>query len=185
MNRPSTLQIWQSTRTAPAERLAKFRSWLADEVENRIQWPGAPDARVKQVHQAARFIETFVLELSRRGWLFDGPHLAKHIRAQLDEIRAAQVAGRVNHIWPFFKSVIDRYAGVKAEELAAEALSLKCHLKNIERDLSLDSSVTLPELVAIDARLRAEASLRKSKTPKQSIKSIASIKSIPTQSTLL
>lgn len=166
-NRPqSTLELWMSTRTAPAERLAKFRLWLVDEVENRIRWPQSKPQRVKEVYQAARFIEAFCRELAARGWLFDGPALVKHIRAQLDEIRAAQEAGRVQALWPFFKAVIDRYAGVRAEELAAEAISLRCHIGNIERNLLAAESLTIPELCAEDARQRALAGLRaKTKQP--------------------
>lgn len=73
------------------------------------------------IEQCRVKLERLVVDLWRRGWMLDGQRLAKHLRAALDDVAAAQRAGRVKDFWPFFGRVIDRYVGLNAEEIQREA----------------------------------------------------------------
>jgi hypothetical protein len=149
-----------SDQAAPAERLLKFEAWLSQELQNRLAWPQDPIRRRKQVGQCSAFVRQFVHELNRRGWLFDAKELASVIRERLDEIRRAQDAGRVKDLYPFFRSIFNRYAGQKAEELRAKATSVGARIDLVKaRHLTLVEIVAQSEIErAQERRLRDEAS---------------------------
>lgn len=146
------VDAWMLSVHAPAERLLAFDGWVRAQLEKRLQWPGNERARVKLLHQCRDRMERLVLELWRREWLLDGPRLAKHVIAALDDVAAAQRAGRVKDFWPFFCRVIDGYVGLNAEEIQREARAAagtkSAAVVGELLKASLGRTATLPELVA-------------------------------------
>jgi hypothetical protein len=146
---------WMLSVLAPEERLLKFDIWVRCQLYSRILWPGTQAMQRKLVEQCRVKVERLVIDLWRRGWLLDGRRLADHITAALDDIGAAQRAGRVQEFWPFFCRVIDRYVGINSEEIQAEARAMSGArpVSSIIEGLGLGSrsaaaAPTLPELVA-------------------------------------
>ena len=127
----------------PAERLVAFEKWLARQLQEKLIWPHDQYRQKKQIHQCKGFILKFIVELKQRGWLFDGPLLAQVINDKLNEIRSAQEKNRVDDLWPFFKSLFDRYAGERAEELKEQSMRSGYHISNIQAGIK-----TMPEIVA-------------------------------------
>jgi hypothetical protein len=115
---------WMVTGSAPEERLLKFDAWARRQLSTRLQWPTDARKKARQIEQCRVRLERLVIELWRRGWCLDGQRLAKHILAAIDDIGAAQRAGRVKDFWPFYCRVIDSYVGINAEEIQTEARSL-------------------------------------------------------------
>jgi valyl-tRNA synthetase len=120
--RDAVLRAWIWGKT-PEQRLLKFDAWVKLELAARLDWTWAGPAQAKRLEQCRAQLETMLKHLFERGWHLDGRKLADLITAALDEVGAAQRAGRVKDFWPFFKSVISRYVGTHAEEIQAEALS--------------------------------------------------------------
>lgn len=116
---------WMLAVAAPEERLLKFDGWIKSQLATRLKWPADERRRIKLLGQCSVRLETMILELWRRGWMLDGKELSTHIRAALDDIAAAQAAGRVKEFFPFFCGVVDRYVGLNAEKIQAEARRLR------------------------------------------------------------
>jgi len=172
---------WMLTILAPEDRLLKFDSWVRRQLEGRLQWPEDARRRAKLIEQSRVKLERLVIDLWRRGWMLDGQRLARHILAALDDIAAAQRAGRVKDFWPFFSRVVDRYVGINAEEIQAEARAcagarpIGSILSSIieSRGKPAAQGPTLPELVAqrreetlrekLARRRKADASKARSK----------------------
>jgi hypothetical protein len=150
---------WWQTDQKPEDRLLKFDRWLAAELAERLLWPADKKQAARLVQQCRIELERLVIALWRRGWMLDGLRLAKHIRAALDDVGAAQRAGRVLDFWPFFRRVIESYVGVNAEELKAEAMSVGAHVGMILAGIKRQAPA-LPELIA----QRREETLREKLT---------------------
>jgi hypothetical protein len=151
---------WMVTGRAPEERLLKFDTWARRQLEARLQWPADARRKARQIEQCRVRLERMVIELWRRGWSLDGQRLAKHILAAIDDIGAAQRAGRVKDFWPFYCRVIDRYVGLNAEEIQTEARSLSGarSLGDVLGPLLQRlQSATLPDLIAQRRAETAEA----------------------------
>lgn len=112
---------WMLAIAAPEERLLKFDAWTKSQLATRLKWPSDEKRRIKLLGQCAARLEKIALELWRRGWMLDGKALSLHILAALDDVAAAQAAGRVKEFWPFFCKVVDTYVGLNAEEIQTEA----------------------------------------------------------------
>jgi hypothetical protein len=147
---------WMLTVLAPEERLLKFDAWVRRQLAERLQWPTDARRRSKLIEQCRVKLERLVMDLWRRGWMLDGKRLAKHLLSALDDIAAAQAAGRVKDFWPFFCRVVDRYVGLNAEEIQREARAC-AGAKPIcaalswlvdRRSAPASAGPTLPELVA-------------------------------------
>jgi hypothetical protein len=145
------------TVLAPEERLLKFDAWVRCQLAERLQWPADQRRRAKLIEQCRMKLERLVIDLWRRGWMLDGQRLARHLDAALDDIAAAQAAGRVKDFWPFFCRVVEGYVGINAEEIQAEARStagarpIGSILSSIlieRRSVPAPQGPTLPELVA-------------------------------------
>lgn len=145
---------WMLSVLAPEERLLKFDSWVRRQLAARLQWPTDARRRAKLIEQCRVKLEHLVLDLWRRGWMLDGQRLARHLLTALDDIAAAQAAGRVKDFWPFFCRVIDGYVGLNSEEIQAEARAVAGArpMHSIIDALHLPKPApqgpTLPELVA-------------------------------------
>jgi hypothetical protein len=159
---------WMFTVLAPEERLLRFDSWARRQLAERLQWPDEPRLRAKLIEQCRVKLERLVIDLWRRGWMLDGQRLARHLLTALDDIAAAQAAGRIQAFWPFFCRVFEGYVGLNAEEIQAEARLVagarpigSILSSIIERQQSRGPS--LPELVAQrrDETLREKLSKRR------------------------
>ena len=131
-------------RQAPEARLLKFDAWLRSLLIEKITWPADPGRRRKLVEQCCVLVERMVIELRTRGWLFDGRRLAAHVEAAVEEVAKAQQEGRVKDLWAFFRALMQRYVGTRAEELRDEALSAGCHISNLVGSIT----TRIPSLVA-------------------------------------
>lgn len=135
-------------QAAPAEvRLLRFDTWARRELELRLDWTWAGEQKTKRINQCRIEIEGLVCRLWERGWMLDGKRLAAHLQAALEDVSAAQKAGRVKSFWPFFQSVMQRYVGVNAEEIQNEAMSAGAHVAAVFEQLA-KKAPTLPELMA-------------------------------------
>jgi hypothetical protein len=140
-------RIWMSQGQPIEARLLKFDTWIRAELATRIDWAWAGTAKAKRIEQCRAQLERLVLALWRRGWMLDGAKLAKHLRTALDDVGAAQRAGRVKDFWPFFKSVVDKYVGLNSEEIQAEAMSNGSAVSQVF-ELLKKSAPSLPEAMA-------------------------------------
>jgi len=121
--RDAHARAWMNQDQPPEVRLLKFDSWVRIELETRLDWAWAGAIHARRIEQCRIELEGLVLALWRRGWMLDGQRLAGRVRDALDDVAKAQRAGRVREFWPFFKSVVDRFVGINAEEIRDEAMS--------------------------------------------------------------
>lgn len=148
--RDDAARAWMASGATIEQRLLRFDGWVRLELEARIDWTWAGEQRARRIEQCRIALENLVLALWRRGWLLDGERLAGHIRDALDDVGAAQKAGRVRDFWPFFKSVVDRYVGLNAEEIRAEAMHFGAHVGQVFERLQKQATKApaMPELLA-------------------------------------
>lgn len=155
--RLSTVEEWMDTRRAPAERLVRFETWLRRQLQERLQWPKDPRKRDKQIAQCQRFVAGFLCDLNRRGWLFDGPILARIIVEKLDEIAERQKAGEIEDLWIYLRCVWSTYADAASEKLHAEAMSAGFHISKIVAGLKTIPQATAERAEQISAEKLAAA----------------------------
>jgi len=142
----SSYDVWCDTERVPESRLPAFHAWLTEQLATRLQWPGNAEAQERQVGQCKRFVLGFVCDLRDRGWLFDGPKLAKLITEELDDVAMRQRRGEVRNLFPYLRNIFRKYAGEKAEELREDSINLGCHIGQLTK--RLEARRTMPELVA-------------------------------------
>ena len=131
------------TKRPPAERLVKFEVWLRRELAARLEWPADPVVRQRQIGQCQKFVNGFLCDLNRRGWLFDGPILARIITDKLDCIAKYQKSASIENLWIYLQSIWSNYADAAAEKLQADAMSLGFHVSQIMAGLK-----TIPQATA-------------------------------------
>ncbi len=131
------------TKRPPEWRLVRFEAWLRGELIRRLRWPEDAYTRQKQIGQCQRFVSGFLCDLHRRGWLFDGPTLARIITQKIDDIAARQKAGAIDDLWIYLRSVWSNYADAASEKLHAEAMSAGYHISKIVAGLK-----TIPQATA-------------------------------------
>jgi len=141
---------WLSGNRSPEERLISFDSWLRRQLEERFVWPLAEAKKKKLIEQCRIELERLILELWKRGWYLDGKRLAAHLQRVLDSISKYQKAGKVEDFWSYFKSSVNRYVGVNAEEIQTEAMRAGAHVGQVlsAMGISTKAEITLPELIA-------------------------------------
>jgi hypothetical protein len=173
------VDAWMLSIYAPAERLLAFDGWVVMQLKARLTWPDDEKVRTRQIQRCRVVLEKLVLELWRREWLLDGPRLAKHVIAALDDVAAAQQAGRVKEFWPFFCRVVDSYVGINAEEIQKEArvlagaksaASIGHTLTNLIKTAA--AGPTIPELVAQRRSEIVEAKTLRSKLSEERRKKV-------------
>ena len=145
--RDSAARAWMNGDIAEEVRLLRFDGWVRLELAARIDWSWAGESKARRIEQCRIELENLVLGLWRRGWMLDGKALAGHIRDALDDVRAAQKAGRVRDFWPFYKAVVGRYAGINSEEIRAEAMSAGAAISQVFEQFK-KRAPAMPELVA-------------------------------------
>jgi len=121
-------RIWIDGGRRPEERLLKFDAWLRDQLAARLVWPADDAQAARKIEQARVHLERVVLELWRRGWYLDGKALAARLCELLDAVGKYQRSGKVVEFWPYFRAAVDRYVGLNAEELQAEARRAGAHV---------------------------------------------------------
>jgi hypothetical protein len=90
---PRALTAWMSGSRAPAERLEKFRAWLVDRIGYAFAWPDNQRDLHAQIHACTRFVDGWISEMERDGWLFEARGLFEHVTARLESIAKLQRAG--------------------------------------------------------------------------------------------
>lgn len=160
--RRSTLDEWLDTAPPPAERLVRFERWLRHELATRLQWSENPAKRQKEIGQAQRFVNGFLCDLNRRGWLFDGPLLAKIITDKLDDIAKRQKLGVVEDLWIYLRVVWSQYADAASEKLQGQAISAGFHISQIMAGLKTIPQATAEraEQISADKLAKARRKLR-------------------------
>jgi hypothetical protein len=156
------------TRRPPAERLVRFEDWLRRQLLTRLEWPRDARERDKQVGQCQRFVAGFLCDLNRRGWLFDGPTLARIIVEKIDAVAARQKAGQVHDLWIYLQSVWSNYADAAAEKFHAEAMSAGFHISKIVAGLK-----TIPQATAERAEQISAEKLTKARRLQAQKKAVA------------
>lgn len=151
MSRRTHLDELLSEKPPPGERLANFERWLFAQLERRLQWPADPAARTRQICQCRALVMQAVVDLSKRGFLFRPRPLARLLEEKIDQIAAAQRAGRATNLYPYFRAAWQNWVGMRAEELKAESMALGTYISVLERGV-----VTIPQLAE---RAREESSL--------------------------
>ncbi len=131
------------TRRPPAERLVRFEQWLRHQLVDKLQWSRDPVKRDRQIGQCQQFVNGFLVDLNNRGWLFDGPILARIVTEKIEAIAARQKAGQVIDIWVYFRTCWRDYADAAAEKLHDQARSAGYHVSQALRGLK-----TIPEMAA-------------------------------------
>lgn len=148
--RDEAARAWMAAGATIEQRLLRFDGWVRLELLARIDWTWAGEQKARRVEQCRIELESLVLGLWQRGWLLDGPRLAGHIKDALDDVGAAQRAGRVRDFWPFYKRVVDGYVGINAEEIRAEAMHFGAHVGQVFERLQRQAAKapSMPELLA-------------------------------------
>lgn len=160
--RDAAARAWMQRGAPEAVRLLRFDGWVRLELSERIDWTWAGLMKARRIEQCRVELEGLVVALWRRGWMLDGAPLAGNIRDALDDVGAAQKAGRVRDFWPFFKSVVDRYVGVNAEEIRTEAMALGSHVGQVFQQLNqthVAKGKSLTELLAQRRQEQGQLSL--------------------------
>lgn len=156
-------RAWAMPSERAERRLLLFDRWVRLELEARLDWSKAGEQKARRLEQCRIELENLVLALELRGWHLDGHSLAGHIRDALNDVGKAQREGRVKDFWPFFKSVVDRYVGVNAEEIREEAMSAGAHVGQVLGDILRAQTArerSMPELIKERRKEQGEASLR-------------------------
>jgi hypothetical protein len=156
---------WFRSEKPPEERLLAFDTWLRVQLNIRLEWGWAGGAKEKRLEQCRLQINGMVLDLWRRGWMLDGLRLASRIMDMLDTIGKYQRTSLIRDFWSYFKVTVDRYVGLNAEEIQAEAMSMGATAGQVFEALAkrVPGSCTIPELVAqrADETLREKLSRRR------------------------
>jgi hypothetical protein len=145
------------TRRPPEERLVKFERWLRQQLLERLTWPEDPAVRAKQIGQCQRFVAQFLCDLNRRGWLFDGPILARIITQKLDDVAKRQKEGAIEDLWIYLRSVWSNYADAASEKFHAEAMSAGFHISKIIAGLKTIPQATAERMEQISAEKLSSA----------------------------
>jgi hypothetical protein len=149
-SRDISVRSWLRTDEPPEVRLLSFDRWLRAELALRLEWTWAGASKEKRLEQCRLQINGMVLDLWRRGWMLDGHRLGLRINDMLDRIGNMQRAGHILDFWSYFKATVDRYVGLNAEEIQAEAMSLGVTSGQVFQALAkrVPGSCTIPELIA-------------------------------------
>lgn len=139
---------WAAANADPVERLIAFDKWACMQLEKRLLWQCSDDAKAKRIFQCRVELEHMLTQLFSRGWLLDGPRLARHINAVLDAVGSAQRAGKVVDFWPYFKVSVSRYVGANAEDLQAESKRAGNVMAGLLGSLGVQRQGSIVELVA-------------------------------------
>ncbi len=148
--RDTDTRAWFNRAEKPEVRLPAFDRWLRKELDRRLDWKWAGAMKDRKLEQCRIQIDGMILALWRRGWMLDGHRLADRIKEMLDAIGKAQRGGAVRDFWPYFKAAVERYVGLNAEEIQAEAMSAGVAMGQVFQQLTkgLPAGPALPELVA-------------------------------------
>lgn len=159
-----TYDDWTDQTRPIVDRMVRFEAWLRRQLVERLEWPASPTMRARQVGQCQTFVNGFLIDLNRRGWLFDGPKLAEIITSKLDDVAKRQKAGAVEDLWIYMRTVWTTYAGSCAEEFQRDSMRLGFHVSKVMRRMkSIPQAVAeRQEQISADKLARARKLLRAS-----------------------
>jgi hypothetical protein len=173
-DRQDTYTQWANERSAPAERIVAFRSWVYAQLGKHLRWPADKAQREREIGQAAHWVERMVADLGAHGYLFRPRELAALIEQQLKLVRNQQDKGGIQCIWSYLRTIWETYVRHKADDLRDQAMSLGCHAQQISAKLlqmagnapAQPPPPTMPEILLEVQRARAsrrKAALAESK----------------------
>jgi hypothetical protein len=82
-----------------------------------LQWPDAEQRREREVENCVALLQTIARHLYQRGWLLQEERLGQLVKDFLRPIAAAQAAGQVRDLYPYFRAAVSRYVPVNADEI--------------------------------------------------------------------
>ncbi len=106
--------------SAGIDRAAALRRWrrrCRATLLRDLQWPADEVRREREIENCVALLQTIARHLYQRGWLLDEARLGQLVRDFLQPIAAAQAAGKVRELYPYFRSAVARYVPVNADEI--------------------------------------------------------------------
>lgn len=82
-----------------------------------LQWPADEARREREVENCVALLQTIAHHLYQRGWLLQEERLGQLVKDFLRPIAAAQAAGKVRDLYPYFRSAVARYVPVNADQI--------------------------------------------------------------------
>ena len=82
-----------------------------------LRWPGDEQRREREVENCVALLQTIARHLYQRGWLLNEERLGQLVKDFLRPIAAAQAAGQVRDLYPYFRAAVSRYVPVNADEI--------------------------------------------------------------------
>lgn len=82
-----------------------------------LRWPEDEQRREREVENCVALLQTIARHLYQRGWLLQEERLGQLVKDFLRPIAAAQAAGKVRDLYPYFRAAVSRYVPVNADEI--------------------------------------------------------------------
>jgi hypothetical protein len=156
--------IWANERTVPGARLVAFESWLYAEMSQRLIWPKEAALRAKMIGQCRAFTMEAVADLERHGFLFQPRDLAALLREKLDAIGKLQEAGKIESLYPYFRTCWRGWVRREAENLRDRSMACGSHIQQIMQRVLVpgraSAAASMPEIVSQSLREQAAAARR-------------------------
>lgn len=111
-------------QSAGIDRTAAIRRWRARcraTLLRDLAWPGDTTRRDRLVARCVNDLEIIARHVYQRGWLLKEERLGELVKDCIRPIAAAQRAGKVRELYPYFKAAVERYVGMNAEEIQQAA----------------------------------------------------------------
>lgn len=182
MDRPDTYTQWANERSAKAERIVAFRTWVYAQLGTHLRWPANEAQREREIGQAAHWVERMVCDLGAHGFLFRPKDIAEIITTKLKAVGHYQRTNSIDCVWSYLRRVWDGYVRIESERLRARAMDLGVHVQQLTANLAPPSggdsaapvAPSMPEILLEVQRARAArraaakaASAAKPKAPKE------------------
>lgn len=129
-----------------------------------LRWPEDEQRREREVDNCVGLLQTIARHLYQRGWLLNEERLGQLVKDFLHPIAAAQTAGKVRDLYPYFRAAVSRYVPVNAEEIQQIAkrsgADTASSMESIVAGLSIPGLVrpaaaSMTEIVAESAAVKA------------------------------
>lgn len=82
-----------------------------------LRWPEDEQRREREIENCVALLQTIARHLYQRGWLLNEERLGQLVKDFLRPIAAAQAAGKVRDLYPYFRAAVARYVPVNADEI--------------------------------------------------------------------
>ena len=152
---------WTNSSVNEGVRYEAFRAWAAMELDRRLCWPrGTLAERSWQKFECVKALEEFCGAVSRRGFQFDGKHLAELVVDRIDYVSQQQRVRPIDQIYPFLRKCLQGYLSIKAEELKGRAVQIGAYIGRV------DSAARSPLINRSMAEILADRELQRRENEK-------------------